>query len=190
MVTGKPKDQNYYQGELGGQLGDMCMIKIMQSILGITPHVVNSCNYISALRQAKIHPEAVKSRWKQVDLISRLSDVYQSMYSSMSLVHIYGHHNSGIPSSTLTALASINVRIDALLERIMAGFILSPATRNKIAIGLSDPHRISRVSIHGSPFHYNITQSISLEIFKIQALQHWDYHNLTHKEYLDEIDLT
>ena len=59
MVTGKPEDQDFYWRELGGKLGFMCAIKIMKSILGSTTLVVNRCYNISALRQAKIHPEAV-----------------------------------------------------------------------------------------------------------------------------------
>ena len=116
MVSGKPKYKNSYQGELRGQLGVMCVIRIMVSILGSTTLLFNSCNNISALRRATIHPEAVKYRWKQVDLISRLYYVYQSMDSGMSLVHIYGHQNSGRLASTLTSLASLNVRLDAPAE--------------------------------------------------------------------------
>ena len=73
MLIGKPEDQKSYQGELGVQLGFLYTIKIMVSIFCSTTLVVNSCDNISALRKASIHLEAVKSRWKQADLISRLS---------------------------------------------------------------------------------------------------------------------
>ena len=119
MVPGKPEDQNYYRGELGGQLGFMCAIKIMESILG-GPLVINSCDKISILRQASIYPEAVKSIWKQLDLISRIFDVYNSMESGMSLVHIHEHQNNGRLDSNLTPLAPLNVRMDPLVEQIMA----------------------------------------------------------------------
>ena len=49
MVPGKPEDQKSYQGELGRELGVMCAIKIMDSNLGSTALVVNSCDKISAL---------------------------------------------------------------------------------------------------------------------------------------------
>ena len=62
----------------------MCAIKIMESIWGSTTFVVNIYDNIGALRLATIRPEAVKSRWKQVHLMSRLSGVYQSMESGMS----------------------------------------------------------------------------------------------------------
>ena len=61
IVPGKPEDQNSYQGEVRGQLGVMCAIEIMESILGITTLVVNSCENISTLRQASIHLELLKS---------------------------------------------------------------------------------------------------------------------------------
>ena len=93
IVTGK-KNQKSYHGELRGQLGVMCDIKIMKSIFGITILVLNSCGNIIILRRATIHPESVKSRWKHVDLISCLSDVYQSMDSIMSLVQVHGNHIS------------------------------------------------------------------------------------------------
>ena len=125
MVPGKPKYQNSYQGEIRGQLGFMCTIDIMESILGSTALVKNICNNISARRQATIHPEAVKSRWKQVDLTSCLSDFYQSMDSGMSRVHIYGHRSSRRPASTLTPLASLNVRLYSLAEHIMASLLIS-----------------------------------------------------------------
>ena len=151
--------------------------------------MVNSCDKISALRQATIHPEAVKSIWKQVDIISRLSDLYQSIDSRMSLVHVPGHQNSRKLASTLTTLASPNVRLDALAEPILASFILLPLTRNTAEIGLLYPQGIPSVSIHGSPLHSNIAQSIAYEIYKLRLLQHWDNRNLTHTADWDKIDL-
>ena len=132
----------------------------MESILVSTTLVVNIYDNISALRRATINPEAVKLIWNQVDLISRLSDFYQSMDYSMSLVHAYGHHNSRRPASTLTPLASLNIRLDALAEHIMTAFLLSLPTRNTISIGLLDSHRIPSVSIHKEPVHSNIAQYI------------------------------
>ena len=160
MVTGKTEDQNYYIGELGGQLGFMCAIATIEYILGSTTLVVNSCNNISALRRAIIHQEAVQPRLKQVDLISCLSDVYQSIDSGMYLVHVYVHHNSGKTVSILTLLASLNVRMDALAEHIMAPFIILPETRNTTAIGLLAHFRLPSVSIHRSPIHSNLAQYI------------------------------
>ena len=124
MVIDKPEYRNSYQGELGGQLGVMCTIKTMEAILGSTTLVVNSCNNINVLRQATIHPEEVKPRWKKVDLISRLSDVYQSIDSGMSLVHVYGHQNSGKLASTLTPLSYLNAILEKLAAHIMASFML------------------------------------------------------------------
>ena len=72
MVPGKPKYQYSYQRELGRQLGVICMIKIMESIMGITALVVKSCDNISALRQASLDALAVTSLCKQADLIYRL----------------------------------------------------------------------------------------------------------------------
>ena len=145
MVQGKSKDKNSYRGELGGQLGFMRAIGIMESILYSTTHVVNRCDNISALIRATIHPEGIKPIWKQVDLISHLSDVYQSMYSGMSLVKVYRHQNIGRPASTSMLLESLKVILNALVEHIMEAFLLSSATRNMIAIGISDPHGILSV---------------------------------------------
>ena len=52
MIQGKSEDKNSYWGELGGQLGVICTIKIMESIVGSTALVVSSCDNISALRRA------------------------------------------------------------------------------------------------------------------------------------------
>ena len=49
-VPGKSEDHNSCRGELGGQLGAMCVIQIMVSILGNITVVVNSCDNISAFR--------------------------------------------------------------------------------------------------------------------------------------------
>ena len=114
MVRGKPEYQKSYQEDLIGQVNVMCAIKTVESIVDSTTLVVNIYDYISALRRATIHPEAVKLIWKKVGLVSHLSGVYQSMYFGMYLVHVRGHHNSGRPGSTLTSLASLNVRLDAL----------------------------------------------------------------------------
>ena len=136
MVPGKPEYQNSYMGKLWGQRRIMCTIKIMESIVGSTTLVVNVCNNISALKWSTIHPEAVELTWKQVDLISRLSDVYQSMDSGMYLVHVHRHQNSGIPESTLIPLAYLNIQLDTIAEHIMAEFLISSVRRNKMAIGL------------------------------------------------------
>ena len=53
-------------------------------------------------------------------------------------------------------LPSLNVRLDALAEHIMALFLLFPATRNIIAVVLSNTYGLPIVSIHGVPFHYNL----------------------------------
>ena len=112
------------------------------------------------------------------------------MGSVISLVHVYGHQNRGRPASTLTPLAFLNLRLDALSEHIMAAFLLSSATRNTMAIGISDYHRILSLSIHGSPVHSNITHSIAYKIPKRWLLQHWDDWTLTHTEDWDETNLT
>ena len=129
--------------------------------MGSTTLVVNSYDNKSALIRAKIHPEAVKMRWKQVDLISRLSDVYQSLYSVIYLVHVHGHQNSGRQASTLTPLASLNVRLDSLTEHIMAEFLILSAKRDTMAIEILYIHRMQSVSIHGYPIHSNISQYIA-----------------------------
>ena len=149
----------------------MYAIEIMESVFGITTLVANSREKISALRQASIHPEAVKSRWKQVHIISRLSDAFHSIESGMLLVHIYEHQNIGKSESTLTPLAPLNVRLSALVEHIMASFLLSPATRNTTAVGLLDPYGLSSVSIHGFTVNYNLAHSIAYKISKHRLLQ-------------------
>ena len=83
------------------------------------------------------------------------------MYSGTSMVHVHGYQNIGRPESTLTALASLNIRLDALVEHIMAELILSSATRITMRIGISYLHGMSSVSIYGAPFHSNISQSIT-----------------------------
>ena len=69
------------------------------------------------------------------------------MEYGMSLVHVYGHQNSGKLASTLTP------RLDTLEEHIMVDFLLSSAIINTIAIGLSDLHEIPILSIHRDPVH-------------------------------------
>ena len=98
----------------------------------------------------------------------------------MSLVHIYRHQNSGMPTSTLTSLAPLNIRLDALAEHIMASFILSPATINTISVGFLDPYGLPSVPILGIPVLYNLTQYIVYKISKLQLLQYWADLNLTH----------
>ena len=58
------------------------------------------------------------------------------MDSGMTLVQVYGHQNRGIRASTLTPLEYLNVRLDSLAENIMAEFLISPASRNVIEIGI------------------------------------------------------
>ena len=64
MVTGKREDHNSYRVEILGQIGVMCVIRIIKSIMVSTPLMVDICDNINAIRRASIHPESVKSRWK------------------------------------------------------------------------------------------------------------------------------
>ena len=79
----------------------------------------------------------------------------------MYLIHVHGHQNSGIPASTLTPIASLNIRLDELVEQIMEAFILSSVKINTRMIGISDLHIMSSVFIHRSPIHPKITQYIA-----------------------------
>ena len=106
----------------------------------------------------------------------------------MSLVHIHGNYNSGNLESTLTPLASLNVILDALVEHIMASFLLSSATMNTTAVILSDPYGLPIVVIHRALVNSNITQSIAYEISKLQLLQYWANKNLTHMADWEVID--
>ena len=182
MVPGKSEYQNSYQGELGGQLGVMCAIQIIESIMGIAPLVVDSYDNISALRQSLIHPESVTSWWKQA--------VYHSIESGISLVHVYGHQNSGKSYSTLTMLSSLDVRLDALSEYIMASLLILPAPRTTIAVGFSDPYGLPSVSIRGVPVHSNIAQYIVYKISKHRILQYWVGWKITHMADWEGINLT
>ena len=167
----------------------MCVIKIIKSILGSTTLMVNSCDNISTLRQASIHPEAVTSWWKQTDLISRLYDVYHSIEYGMLLVHIYGHQDSGKLVPNLTPLAYLKIQLNALVTQIMASFLLSPATRNTIAVGFSDTYGLPSVSISGVPVHSILAQSIAYKISKRRILQYWDDRNLNYMADWEWIDL-
>ena len=81
MVLGKQEDQNSYQRGLIGQLRVISAIKIMEYILGSTTLMVNICKNIGALRQFKIHPEAVKLIWNRYNL----SQVYLMFISQCTL---------------------------------------------------------------------------------------------------------
>ena len=140
MVLEKLEDHNSYQGDTGGQLGVVCMIQIIESILGSTTLVVDRYDNISVRKQALIHLEALTLWWKQEGPISFLSGVYHSIDYGVSLLHVYVHHNSGKSVSTLTALSSLNVWLDVLEEHIMASFLISPAKRTTIVVGFSDPY--------------------------------------------------
>ena len=151
----------------------MCAIQIIESIMGSTRLMVDSCDNISSLRRALIQPESVTWKWKQEDPISHMSDVYHSIDSGMQLVHVYGHHNIGKPASTLTTVSSLNVLLDALAEFIMTSFLSSSAPRTTIAAGFSDPYRLPIVSTSRVPVNSNISQATIYEIFKHHLLQYW-----------------
>ena len=108
----------------------------------------------------------------------------------MSLVRVYWHQNSGKSPPTLMPLASLNIRLGTLEEHIMTSFIVSPATRNTIAVVFLNPYGLQSVSIRGVSVHSNITLSIAYEISKLRLLQYWANRNLTHTADWEVIDLT
>ena len=152
----------------------------MEPILGSTTLVVNRRDHISTLRQAPVYPKAVKLRWKQADIIYRLSNAFQSIDSGMLLVQIYGQQDGGKLASTLMPIVYLNVRVDTQEENIMVTFLLSTAAKNTIALELSNPYRQPSVSIHAVSVHSNPPQSIAYQISKRRLLQYWDDHNLTY----------
>ena len=168
----------------------MCGIQIIESILSINTLLFNSCDNIISLRRASIHPEAVTPRWKKSDPIYRLYDVYQSIESSMLLVHVYGNHNSGNLASTLTSLSSLEIRLDALSEHIMLSLLIYRATRTTIAVKLSDPYGLPSVYICRVPVNSNIAQSLAHKISKLPILQYWVDWNRTHMVDWEVIDIT
>ena len=151
----------------------MCAVQIIESIMGITPLVVIICDNRSAFRRSLIHPESVILRWKKADLIFCMLDVYHSIDFGMSLVHMYGHQNSGKLASNLTPLSSLNVLFDALAEYIVASYLSLPTPRTTIAVGLSDPYGLTSVSICGVPVHSDLYWSIVYEIPNHRLLKYW-----------------
>ena len=108
----------------------------------------------------------------------------------MFSVHVYGHQNSDNPATTLTPLASINIRLNTLEEFMMVSFLSSLAPRIKIEVGLLYPFRILNASILGVPIHSNLSHTIVYKISKLQVLQYWTDQKLTHMTHWEEIDLT
>ena len=66
-----------------------------------------------------------------------MSDVYHSTDYGMSIVHVYGHQNSGKLDSNLTSVAYLNVQLYAKSEVIMASLLSFPASRTTIAVRLA-----------------------------------------------------
>ena len=89
MLPGKLEYQNSYRGELGGKLWFMYLIQIIESTMGSTSLMVDICDNILVLIQALIHLEAVTLEWKQAFFISCLFDVFHSIDSCMSMLHVY-----------------------------------------------------------------------------------------------------
>ena len=108
----------------------------------------------------------------------------------MLLVHVYLHHNSSNLDSTLTTVASLNLRLDALAEFIIASFLSSLVPRTIISVGFSDHYELPSLSICKVPFHSNIALAIVYKIYKHRLLQYWDDHKLTQMADWEEIDLT
>ena len=134
MYQGNQMIRTHIEEKFEGQLGVMCLIQIVESIMGITSLLVDICDNISSLGWASINPESVTLRWKQSYIISRLSNIYHSIDSGMLMVHVFGHQNSQILDSNLISIAYLNVQLDALSEYIMASFLRSPAPRIPLAL--------------------------------------------------------
>ena len=69
MVPVAPEHQNWYRGEIGGQIGVLRCIHRIKYTRGSSPLVMNYCDNFSALLTLNIHPESFTPRWKQVHLI-------------------------------------------------------------------------------------------------------------------------
>ena len=109
-------------------------------------------------------------------------DMYHSIDSVISLVHVYGHHNSGSSASNLTPLLSLNFRLNELAEYIVASLLRLMAPITPLWVGFSDPYGLPIVYICRVPFIYNTTQSIVYETYKHYILQYWVEQKLTKME--------
>ena len=52
-----PEHQNWYRGEIGGQIGVLRCIHCIKYTIGSSPLVMNYCDNFSALLRLNIHPE-------------------------------------------------------------------------------------------------------------------------------------
>jgi len=119
IVPGPLTDLNSYRCELGRLLGISVGTACLKNLLPTTPHfILTACDNLEAVRKITADRYKVKTKWKSVNFISQITDVWSHQHSCKpSPQHVYGHQDDK-RTGPLTFVEHLNVRMDRLAKSL------------------------------------------------------------------------
>ena len=120
IVPGPAGSSNAYQGELGGILGQLLIIYMLEQVHPPTTSykICIACDGESALyRSLQATPEDFISTNRSFDLISQIMDLKEKIIGTIVPVHVRGHQDR--ENGSLSDLETLNVQMDLLAKEIL-----------------------------------------------------------------------
>ena len=117
-IPGPTDSSTSYRGELGGLLGLMIVIRVLELLFPPTTqyYIKVGCDGLSALSRSMLTTrEYSNTTHKDFDLISRIISYREGLKAKFVLIHVKGHQDM---RKALTRAATLNHRMDTLAKEI------------------------------------------------------------------------
>ena len=173
VIPGPTGESNSYRGELGGLLGLVLILLVMEMTIPPTHTytVTLACDGESALYKALCTDrEYFNTTHPCVDLISRIIALRENLRARIIPTHVAGHQDER--GGTLTPLAALNVRMDSLAKEILQE---TKATDRPIPDSLPpSPDGIPQVDYCNTPIVSRVANTLAHHIGRDRLLDFWE----------------
>ena len=127
LIPGIDEDQSAYRSELGGLLGITIFLHAIQLPPNTEPSILIACDGLSALNKIKINANQRKCKYKHIDFISIMHDLWQQSKFLPTTKHVYGHQD--VTGRELSLLELLNCKMDLKAKEIALTHIQHPTNQ-------------------------------------------------------------
>ena len=121
LIPGNDTDQNAYRSEIGGLLGLTIFLHALDLPPNTNPSILIACDGKSALRKVITGNHEIKCKYKDIDMISIMHDLWKESKFIPNTQHVYGHQD--VTGRELTMLETLNCKVDLKAKEIALNHI-------------------------------------------------------------------
>jgi hypothetical protein len=167
-----PEGIDSYRTELAGQVGIASCLEgiVSSSPIYHSPHIIISCDGISALQKTGLDPDKIRPKSTHVDLVAILSSLWNKLPFTPIKQHVYGHQDDS--NRPLTVAEILNCRMDEKAKHIA---------------------QLQITSNRQSRFHLTSMGLGTILISNTRVtsnVQHTLYNRITHDNFVDRLQST